>query len=229
MDVNNRYDFLKVAGAVEGGTLLLALGLGWALGISPGQYVEWTWPAVGLGLLATLPIFLVYFFARETRSVAVELMGGPLSRCRWYELVVLAALAGIGEELLFRGVLQPWLSRSFTPLTGLLAANVLFGVVHMVTPVYALLATGIGVYLSGVAHGLEQGNLLSAMIAHGVYDYVAFLLIAREYRNSTREDDDTEPRPADGDLQEADHDASGSAPLFPSFPESEDADPRHDQ
>jgi uncharacterized protein len=191
MDIGNRLDFLRLAGLVEGGTVLLALVIGWLAGVNPWSDVAWTWPAVGIGLVATAPIFLVYGFARDTRTVAIEAIGPALSLCRWYDLIVLAALAGLGEELLFRGVLQPWLSRP-SPWIGFVAANVLFGLVHLVTPTYGLIAGGLGMYLSVVAFHLPGGNLLSAIIAHGLYDYVAFLLIVREYR-SRQPDGEAQP------------------------------------
>jgi uncharacterized protein len=192
MDIVNRRDFLRLAGLVEGGTVLLAVIIGRLAGIDPWADIAWTWPAVGIGVLATAPIFLVYAFARDTRTVAIDAIGPALSLCRWYDLVVLAAVAGLGEELLFRGVLQPWLSGT-SPWVGFVAANVLFGLVHFVTPTYALIAGGLGMYLSVVAFHLPGGNLLSAIIAHGLYDYVAFLLIVREYR-TRRTAISTQPR-----------------------------------
>jgi uncharacterized protein len=187
MELNTRRDFLTLAALAEGGTLVLAVTLGWLAGIDPWAHVEWTVPAVGIGLLATTPIFLVYAFAKDTRTVAIETIGPALSLCRWYDLFVLALLAGVGEELLFRGVLQPWLSGS-SAWIGFVAANVLFGLVHFVTPTYALIAGGLGMYLSLVAFHVPRANLLSAMIAHGLYDYVAFLLIVREYRTRPHND-----------------------------------------
>lgn len=181
MDLNCRSGFLKLAGLVEGGTVVLAVALAWLSGIDVWGGMTVTLPATVIGLAATVPLFVVYRLAPRTRSVAVELMGQPLSRCRWYDLLALAALAGLGEEMLFRGVLQPWLSRS-SPWLGLLGANILFGLVHSVTPMYALLATGIGIYLSGIVYACPQANLLSAVITHGVYDYIAFHLIRGEYR-----------------------------------------------
>lgn len=194
MEIVNRRDFLRLAGLVEGGTVLLALVLGWWAGINPWSDVTWTWPAVSIGLLATAPIFLVYGFARDTRTVAIEAIGPALSLCRWYDLIVLAALAGLGEELLFRGVLQPWLSTA-SPWVGFVAANVLFGLVHRVTPTYALIAGGLGMYLSVIAFHVPGGNLLSAIIAHGLYDYIAFLLIVQEYRSRSPAADSQPPAP----------------------------------
>lgn len=218
MDVSDRRRFLRLAGLVEGGTILLALVLARLAGLDPWSHVVWTWPAVGIGLLATAPIFLVYAFARETRTVAVEVIGPALSLCRWYDLIGLALLAGVGEELLFRGVLQPWLSQP-SPWIGFVAANVLFGLVHAVTPAYALIAGGLGMYLSLVAFLVPGGNLLSAIIAHGLYDYIAFLLIIREYRSAQQ----AEPPPEDRQAPRSGSDAA-QAPAAPT-PEGDSAPP----
>lgn len=204
-----RRDFLRLAVLAEGGVLVLALLLGWLIGIDPWAHVVWTAPAVVIGLLATAPIFLVYAFARDTRTIAIETIGPALSLCRWYDLIALAAFAGIGEELLFRGVLQPWFSGA-SAWVGFVATNILFGLVHFVTPTYALIAGGLGMYLSLVAFEVPRANLLSAIIAHGLYDYVAFLLIIREYR-ARRVQADAPPlaEPADG------ADATGEAGVDP--------------
>lgn len=208
MNLDNRSDFLKLAGLVEGGLVVLGTALAWLVGIDPAQSTLLTVRSVGVGLLATLPIFVVYGIARDTRAVAVEMLGKPLSRCRWYDLVVLAALAGVGEELLFRGVLQPWMSQS-SETFGFIAANLLFGLAHAVTPVYALLATGIGMYLSLIAWRVPDGNLLSAMIAHGVYDFVAFLLIIREYRSALTDSEVVRETPHDDQHSPSDEERVG--------------------
>lgn len=181
MEIRTRAEFLNVAGLVEGGTILAALAGGWLLGISPWESVSWQWRAVAISCIATLPMLGVFFVATGPRTVAVELLGQALSRCRWYDLVLLAALAGLGEELLFRGLLQPWLAQ-WSPVFGLIATNVAFGLLHAVTPAYALVAGGVGLYLSWLAYGVGEPNLLRAIIAHGVYDAIAFGLIVREYR-----------------------------------------------
>ena len=197
MDVHHRRGFLRLAGLIEGGTVLGALALAALVGIDPWERFQWRLDAVGIGLIGTLPLFAVYFVARGTRSVAVELMGQPLSRCTWYDLLLLALLAGVGEELLFRGVLQPSLGK-ISPLVGLLGANLLFGIVHAVTPVYALLATGIGIYFSWLIYGFGEPNVLRAMVAHGVYDFVAFLLIVREFRQKAVIHGDLGEQPPEG-------------------------------
>ncbi len=92
----------------------------------------------------------------------------------------MSLLAGVGEELFFRGVLQPELISWTGTLAGLIAASVVFGLLHAITPTYALLATAVGAYLGWLA--LASGNLLGPMIAHGVYDFFALAYLIRAGR-----------------------------------------------
>ena len=57
------------------------------------------------------------------------------------------------------------------------AAPVKIGIMHPITPTYAVLATGVGVYL-GVIFLLNE-NLLVVMLAHGLYDFIALLYLTR--------------------------------------------------
>ena len=88
---------------------------------------------------------------------------------------MIAALAGIGEETLFRGVIQAAVAQHVGGprgvWLGLLVAAVLFGLLHPVTPMYAVLAGAIGLYLGWL--WLVGGNLLLPIVTHGVYDFVA--------------------------------------------------------
>lgn len=179
--LDNRISFLNLAGLVQGGLILAALVVASLTGLAPMDEIGWNWSDVGWSLAAVPPLLLVFFMARGLRHIVVDVMGPPLSRCTWYDLVLLAAIAGFSEELLFRGVLQPWIGR-IHPWTGIVAANVIFGVMHAVTPAYAVLATGFGFYLSWLYAGPDGTNLLRPMVTHAVYDYIAFLLVIREYR-----------------------------------------------
>ena len=121
----------------------------------------------------------MYRFSPDLRQQATETLGASLSRCRWYDLVVLAALAGVGEELLFRGVLYEGLV-PFHPWLALIVANVAFGMLHALSWNYFLTSTMIGFGMHALAGISEPRNLLAPMIAHGVYDLVAFFLLRRE-------------------------------------------------
>jgi predicted enzyme related to lactoylglutathione lyase len=92
-------------------------------------------------------------------------------------LALLAALAGLGEEALFRGVLQPWLGGVVSPWTAVVLTGILFGALHPVSPAYVLLAGLAGAYFGALL--VLTGNLLAPIVAHAGYDFVALLVLAR--------------------------------------------------
>ncbi|REJ95444.1 MAG: CPBP family intramembrane metalloprotease [Planctomycetota bacterium] len=181
MDFDSRSSFLNFAGLLQGGLVFAAVLLGWLTGLPPLQQIRLNLMDVLVGCLGVLPMLVVFATARNLRTLVVELLGEPLSLCTWYDLLLLAALAGLGEELMFRGVLQPWIGR-IHPLAGLIAANVIFGLLHALTPGYAILAALFGFYLSLLTAWPGEANLLRPIVTHAVYDYIAFLLVVREYR-----------------------------------------------
>ena len=112
---------------------------------------------------------------RRLVALVEERLGPHLTDASIGGIVLLAVLAGIGEELLFRGVVQVWLAER-APLW-LAPASVLFGVGHWLSASYAILASLIGAYL-GILF-LLSGNLLGPMLAHAAYDVVALLVLTR--------------------------------------------------
>ena len=191
-------EFIRFAAGFEAFLMLLACGLGWLAEI-PRPHTLLTLRAVGIGVAATLPLLAFYFVSdwlpvpafRRIHQLLMTTLGRPLAACRWYDLALLAVLAGVCEEALFRGVLQPWIGRLGWP-AGWIGANLLFGCAHAVTPTYAIITVLIGGYLSGV-QAVAGGNLAAAMLTHGLYDFLAFLLIAREYRRNPEVALDEEP------------------------------------
>jgi membrane protease YdiL (CAAX protease family) len=114
-------------------------------------------------------------------TILVEQELGPfLARLSSLELGILAAVAGFSEEVLFRGVLLPALSRELSSAGGLLASSVLFGLVHFASRTYALVAGIMGLYL-GILF-LLTGSLLVPIVSHALYDYAALLVLIRRTR-----------------------------------------------
>jgi membrane protease YdiL (CAAX protease family) len=91
---------------------------------------------------------------------------GPVSA------VAIGLAAGVGEELLFRGVLQP--------LLGVVAASILFGLAHVggtrMLP-FGVWATGMGLVMGMLA--TLTGGLTAPIVAHGLYDMLALEYIRR--------------------------------------------------
>ncbi|MGH8613716.1 MAG: lysostaphin resistance A-like protein [Gammaproteobacteria bacterium] len=183
-------DFLPIALIFEGSLALLAFLLGWLLNIDPLQHIAFKWSALGWGLLGTAPLLAFFFVSYHIptgalvriKSFLVQILGPPLAVCRGYQLALLAGTAGFSEELLFRGALLPWLGSLWGPSLGLLASSALFGLAHSITPLYALLAGLTGVYLGLSLDIGGERNLAIPIIIHAVYDFIAFVAVARTFR-----------------------------------------------
>ncbi len=194
-DPADRGQFLNLAALSEGALIVLALGLGWIAGIDPLRSILWNWESAGWGVAATVPMFLLFVvFYRfpvgpmlEIKRFLVEMLGPSLHVCRWYDLILLGMVAGFAEELLFRGLLQPWFGH-FGFLAGLIASNVIFGLAHLITPTYAIIAAVIGVYLGLLPQTTDPPNVSVPIISHALYDYLAFLVVVRTYRSELRDE-----------------------------------------
>ncbi|NQV28754.1 MAG: CPBP family intramembrane metalloprotease [Rhodopirellula sp.] len=149
----------------------------------------------GAGVLLTLPMFVMLYLERCSRfawlralwDLSSEVLGPIVSKVTFAELAVVALFAGIGEELLFRGFLQNWLA-GYGVFEALILPNVLFGILHWISPGYAACTFCIGLYFSCMLHFANSVNLVALMIAHSLYDLVALLCLAREVRRRTAGD-----------------------------------------
>jgi len=92
-------------------------------------------------------------------------------------VALVALLAGLGEELLMRGVLQGWLAGHLPIEWAILLTALVFGLAHFVSGFYFLFATLIGVYLGVVYH--LTGNLLVVVLAHALYDWIVVRIYLR--------------------------------------------------
>jgi uncharacterized protein len=169
----------------EGGLSVLALLLGWLFGQPPLTAVAIDLAGFGLGVAASLPMLAGFVLANWLPLPAFlrllrvfDEFGRPFfARYTVLDLAVLSLAAGIGEELLFRGVVQAVLDRWWGTWAALPVASLLFGLLHALTPTYAVLATLAGLYLGGV--WLLTGNLLVVIVAHAIYDFIALVYLLR--------------------------------------------------
>ena len=168
---------------VLGGTLFLAVIaviLSLLLRTPLPPQIELNANDVFIGIIATLPLalLLAWFSNTKIRPLAefrrsqIEFFYKMKSVFTPTRIILLAIAAGISEELLFRGVMQPWLDK-FIPLpAAIIVSNIIFGLLHVRTMLYAVAAGLVGVYL-GVLYAIT-GNLLTPIIVHIIYDAIAF-------------------------------------------------------
>ncbi len=186
-----RSDFLNLAGICEGSLVAIAFVAGWLLNVKPVAELYWDWWGFVVGLAATLPMLLLFGVLywidiaplRQIREMLSEMLSPLLAQCRWFDLVLLALMAGVCEEILFRGFMQLWLSQ-WGLMMAIIVTSIIFGLVHCVTLTYAIVATLIGGYLSGIMFLVDEPNLLVPITTHAAYDYVGFLILVAEYRRA---------------------------------------------
>jgi membrane protease YdiL (CAAX protease family) len=110
---------------------------------------------------------------RTVERAAGDLIA-PLSP---WQVVLLSALAGLGEEAMFRGLLQSGLASLVGMPVALVLASLAFGGAHLVTASYAVVATVMGLYL-GWLFALTDNVAVPALV-HGLYDAAAIAILRR--------------------------------------------------
>ena len=132
-----------------------------------------------IGIIATLP--LVVFLWWFSNTTLEHLASFRRSQIKFFaeigftftplRIALMALGAGISEELLFRGVLQTWIAGYSPIIVAIVLSNIAFGLLHMRTALYAIIAGLVGAYL-GTLYAMTD-NLLTPMVAHAFYDAVA--------------------------------------------------------
>ncbi|MBW2452859.1 MAG: CPBP family intramembrane metalloprotease [Deltaproteobacteria bacterium] len=177
-----RFSAATMAGRIAVGYALLA-SLAAALALALREGVPWVYsepwlaldPTVALAASAGLGLALSLMVVLATRLT--------VSRCAWaqrlhlelrpiaygltaWQIVLIAGLSSLGEELLFRGLLQPWI--------GLLPQAVLFGIAHQLPGasrwVWVCWAMMVGLACGAIF--AATGSLLGALIAHAIINAV---------------------------------------------------------
>ncbi len=132
--------------------LLLGAVIGTAFGLGAWKLLDWI-PA------------LKYVEQIILASLEMDAMG-------YSHAIVFGLLAGIPEEILFRGAMQPAI--------GVVIAAVIFGAFHAINLSYFLYATGAGILLGRLTDA--TGGLWAPIAAHTLIDAVMFMLLIRRWR-----------------------------------------------
>lgn len=195
--------FIFWAAVFEGLVAVVAVVLGWLFATPALATFAWSWADLGWGVLAIVPPLgllwccLVVPWRPFQRLVLVvdEQMLPMFASVNAVEIAVVCVLAGLGEEMLFRSVVQAvaadwsarWLGWPVGVSLGLAASAILFGLAHAVTRTYLVLAALIGLYFGAV--WLWVGNLLVPIVAHAGYDFVALVYLLNRHRRQPAEPD----------------------------------------
>ncbi len=138
---------------------------------------RWTGPKhIGIQLAWGIPVGVVaaliaQFIVSRNFMTGVRLRYERMFRnlrLNWSEIIFISLCAGVGEELLFRGVLQP--------LLGIVLTSILFVLIHGYLNPRDWRISVYGIYMTVVIVGLgiitEEIGIWSAVAAHTVIDIV---------------------------------------------------------
>lgn len=191
------HNFFLLTVAFEAGLAALAIAVGWLVGINPLSTWIWSLSDLGWSLLATLPLLAALWIMDrypigpliQLRQLVQDLVVPLFRDMKLWQLGAIALATGLGEEMLFRALLQGgletllvrWLSPPAALACALGLASVLFGLVHFLSKTYALLCFFMGLYLGAV--WLATGNLLVPVVVHGLYDFLALPYLLRDTKN----------------------------------------------
>lgn len=164
----------------EGGLLLSALLWSWLSGLTLRLGDPFESLLLGLfaaGVMGFINVRMLsctgaWSFVKSLRRLYGTLLVPMFSKIRYRDVVLISVAAGIGEELLFRGVIQPTI--------GLIPASVIFGIAHFGGR--GMVMFGIWAGLMGLIFGwlaVTSDGLLASVVAHAGYDAIALTYIRR--------------------------------------------------
>ena len=147
--------------------------------------LHWSFTAASIGIVAAIPPFAffvwtlnssLHIFSRHNQLM--EFLLRPLfGNWSLLQLFAISLVAGLSEEAFFRGAIQGSLADRVNVILAVLLVSALFGAFHLLTWTYAIIAALIGAYLGLL--WIWTGNLLTPMITHAVYDFVALVYFFR--------------------------------------------------
>lgn len=174
----------------ESALTIVALALALIFGLRPWLTMEFSAGTLGLSVLATVPMVaavlalmqLRWGWVIALRRIVEDHLLPLFSDAGPAAVFAVALAAGIGEELLFRGVIQAGLEGLIGPVAALAFASLLFGLAHALTTAYFVLTCLMGVYLGWLYQATD--NLLLPIMVHFLYDWVVLAWYLRDTQPS---------------------------------------------
>lgn len=174
----SRRTLIALTALLEAGLFLVSALIMWITGFRPAMSTSVLDVLIGMiaGIGLALGVVLATRFGttvlRQLRR-DFDLVIALFRDLSLAEVALISALAGIGEEMFFRGLLQTWLTDLIELHVAVLLVAVTFGLLHAISRSYAVYATLLGLALGYLYH--YTGSLPATILAHGVYDFAAIL------------------------------------------------------
>ena len=161
-----------------------------ALLITIGHNYPWSWlgnvglyaipTAIALAVVAFyVPVVLVShrWFKLSSFYQLMEQLHVLTRELTWPQIIVLASCAGLGEELLFRGFAQSWLTQYTGVLLAIFISSIVFALLHAMTLYYFVFALLISITFGLLLHFTQ--SMLLIVLFHAIYDVIALGVIAK--------------------------------------------------
>jgi membrane protease YdiL (CAAX protease family) len=155
-------------------------GITWRqIGWTPPSSFAWYLRAILFALAAILIVALITFMIEsmlgeplDNPQVGMLAPGSSSVVSTIVMLVLVAVVAPIAEELLFRGVVYRWIAERFGMWTGLLVSSLIFSCVHgilaLILPLFV-----VGCLLAWLYE--KSGSVLPCIVMHGVFNGMMLL------------------------------------------------------
>ncbi|MDR1479878.1 MAG: CPBP family intramembrane metalloprotease [Planctomycetaceae bacterium] len=188
----------------EGGLGVIALIFGFLLGLNlfRGIFFD-VWVLLRI-ILFTVPLLIFYFILkslpfenlRKVDRLVFEFVREYMNGFSIWQIAAISLSAGLGEELLFRGLLQNgiliksgfqelinnstvdvliWNRASFYSVIVVIFVSILFGAAHALTKTYFVIASIISIYFGVIL--LMTNNIIIPIAVHALYDFVVIVFI----------------------------------------------------
>ncbi len=116
-------------------------------------------------------------FGPDPTAELVEKAVTPRDSFQLVAMIILSlVLVGPCEELAMRGFVQRGFENSFGKMGGLLVTSVLFGLMHGLNTLYAIVPVFVVGLVLGFVWQRTGGNTTASALLHGVYDSIAIAL-----------------------------------------------------
>jgi membrane protease YdiL (CAAX protease family) len=176
--VYSRSRLLFLTFIIEGIALLSALLLAHYFNIRIFPLTEEPFRDIAIGSIGALLLLAVFILSLTKKAKNIPIIGSLRKtliteirviflHVRFADILIISILAGIAEEILFRGVIQVKF--------GIIIASILFGVMHLVTPAYLIITIFMGFYL-GILFQLYESLLIPIQL-HFIYDLGALVYL----------------------------------------------------
>ena len=173
-----RQKILHLAILFEGGVFVIAVVLAGFLKLDLMPDSDNYLKDVFYGTALAIPPFGLFLLSLSRRADRFPLFGSLkkmvihdirqfFAQSKVIDLILISLVAGIGEEALFRGVIQ----QKF----GLVTASIVFGLAHCISPAYVIVTVIMGLYI-GLIYQASQSLLVPVQL-HFIYDLAALLYL----------------------------------------------------